>query len=78
MEVEILGGIPQKKNKQATLGIIRTKLRKRLTYFVNIHAHSSIKCTMRNSGVTGSIANKNEETAQYFFSLLLKRKNKTW
>ena len=40
-----------------------------LTYFVNIHAHFSIKHTMRNSRVTGTIANKNEETTQYFFSV---------
>ena len=33
-----------------------------LTHFVNIHAHSSIKHAMRNSRVTGTIANKNEET----------------
>ena len=49
-----------------------------LTYFVNIHAHSSIKHTLRNSRVTGIIANKNEETTYYFFSLLLKRKDKNF
>ena len=37
-----------------------------LTYFVNIHIRSSIKHTMKNSRVTGTIANKNEETNQYF------------
>ena len=36
-----------------------------LTYFVNIHAHSSIKHTMISSRVTGTIANKTEETTQY-------------
>ena len=40
-----------------------------LTYFVNIHAHSSIKHTMRNSRVTVTIAEKNEETNQYFISV---------
>ena len=36
-----------------------------LTYFVNIHAHSSINHTMVSSGITGTIAYKNEETIQY-------------
>ena len=36
-----------------------------LTYFVNIHAHSSINHTMVSSGITGTIAYKNEETFQY-------------
>ena len=40
-----------------------------LTHFVNIHADSSIKHTMRNSRVTGTIANKNEGTTQYFISV---------
>ena len=49
-----------------------------LTYFVNIHAHSSIKHTMINSRVTGTIGNKNEETTQYFISVFcLKEKAKT-
>ena len=33
-----------------------------LAYFVNIHPDSSIKHEMRNSRVTGTIVNKNEET----------------
>ena len=40
-----------------------------LTHFANIHAHSSIKHAMRNSRVTGTIANKNEETTEYFISV---------
>ena len=44
-----------------------------LTYFVNIHAHSSIKHAMISSRVTGTIANKNEETNQYFIPVLLKK-----
>ena len=36
-----------------------------LTYFVNIHALSSIKHTMISSSVTRTIANKTEETTQY-------------
>ena len=39
-----------------------------LTHFVNIHAHSGIKHAMRNIRVTGTIANKNEGTTQYFIS----------
>ena len=42
-----------------------------LTYFVNKHTHSSIKHTMISSRVTGTIANKTEETTQY----LIKGKN---
>ena len=41
-----------------------------LTYFVNIHALSSIKHTMRNSRVTWTIADKNEETTQYVISVI--------
>ena len=44
-----------------------------LTYFVNIHAHSSIKHTMISSRVTGTIANKTEETTQY-----LKKAKTSW
>ena len=40
-----------------------------LTHFVNIHAHFSIKHAMRNSRVTGTTANKNEGTTQYFISV---------
>ena len=36
-----------------------------LTYFLNIHAHSSIKHIMISSRVTGTISNKTEETTQY-------------
>ena len=38
-----------------------------LTYFVNVHAHSStsIKHTMISVRVTGTIANKTEEITQY-------------
>ena len=36
-----------------------------LTYFVNIHAYSSIKHKMISSRVTGTIANKTKETTQY-------------
>ena len=36
------------------------------TYLVNIHPHPSIQHTMRNSRVTGTIANNDEETTQYF------------
>ena len=45
-----------------------------LIYFVNIDAHSNIKYAMRNSRVTGTIANKNEETTQYFFQSFAEKK----
>ena len=45
-----------------------------LTYFVNIHAHSSIKHTMINSRVTGTIANKNDEAASILFQSFSKKK----
>ena len=44
-----------------------------LTYFVNIDAHSSIKY-VEQSRVTGTIANKNEETTQYFFQSFAEKK----
>ena len=40
-----------------------------LTWFVNIYAHFSIKHAMRNSRVTETIVNKNEESTQYFISV---------
>ena len=46
-----------------------------LTYFANLHAHSSIKHTLRNSRVTGTIVNKNEETAQHFISVFCWKQN---
>ena len=60
------GVIPQKKIKKAAISIMRTKLRNILTYFVNIHAHPSMKHAMRNSRTTVS---KNGETTQYFISV---------
>ena len=48
-----------------------------LTYFVNIHPHPSIQHAMRNNRVTGTMANKNEETSQYLFQSFGKKKRQT-
>ena len=61
--------------EKAALGIVRTNLCKWLTYFVNIHVHSSIRHTMRNSRFTKTIANKNEETTHILFKSFV---NKNW
>ena len=45
-----------------------------LTHFVNIHAHFSIKHVMRNSRVTGTIANKIEGTTCILFQSFAKKK----
>ena len=68
MEVEILEGYSSEKKAKSSFRYNKnkaTEMVNMLTYFVNIHAHSSIKHTMIISRVTGTIANKTEETTQY-------------
>ena len=72
MEVETLGGYSSEKKQKSSFRYNKnkaTQMVNMITYFVNIHAHSNIKHTMISSRVTGTIANKNEETTQYFISV---------